>query len=161
MKLCTGDHVLVISGKDKGKKGTILRVLPTAHRVVVGDVNMVTKHVRRTPQTEGRKVRYEASVHASNVMLLDPKTGKPTRVGYQIDEQGRKVRIAKVSGAVIGRSKVKVEDPKVREVRQAKEAGAAQAAWKRGTEAQTTQKKADAGPTQVTQVHTRSAGRGS
>lgn len=108
MKLSHGDAVIVISGKDKGKKGTVLRVLRDQNRVIVGGVNMITKHVKKTPQGPGRKLQYEVSISASNVMILDPKTGKPTRVGYKL-EGGKKIRIARKSGAVITRVKVESE----------------------------------------------------
>lgn len=101
MKIRHGDTVVIITGKDKGKTGTVLRVLPSRNRVVVSGVNMRTKHIRRTPQRAGQIVRYEAALHLSNVMLVDPKTKKRTRVGFTMDEKGRKVRIAKRSGEVI------------------------------------------------------------
>lgn len=113
MKLSQGDTVQVISGKDKGKKGKILRVLPQDGRVIVSDINMVTKHVKKTTQSAGQKIRFESSIHASNVMLLDPKTGKPTRVGYRLDAKtGRKERFAKKSGNAIGRTKLETTDQK-------------------------------------------------
>lgn len=108
MKVHTGDLVLVISGKDKGKSGTILRVLPTENRVVVGGINMRTRHVKKTPQQAGRILKYEAALSASNVMILDPKTGKPSRIGYSINAKGVKTRISKISG-----EEVKVVKPKV------------------------------------------------
>ena len=104
MRIHTGDSVLVISGKDKGKTGTVLRVLDD--RLVVSDVNMRTRHVRKTAQGPGQRLRYEASIAASNVMILDPKTKKPTCIGVRTDEKGRKVRIAKVSGEAIVAGKV-------------------------------------------------------
>ncbi len=109
MKLHTGDTVLIITGKDKGKTGQILRVLTDKRHVVVQGLNLRTRHVKKTPQSAGQKIRFEASLDVSKVMLLDPKTGKPTRVGYQIDPKtGKKVRIAKVSGApIVGTAKAK------------------------------------------------------
>lgn len=100
MKIRAGDTVLVISGKDKGKTGQVLRILKGKNRVVVSDINMRTKHMRRTPQQAGEIVKYEASIHLSNVMVVDPKNKKPTRVGYKV-EKGRKMRFAKSSGEVI------------------------------------------------------------
>ena len=97
MKLHTGDLVLIITGKDRGKTGHILRTLREQDRVVVAGINMRTRHIRKTVQAPGRVVRYEASLHVSNVMVLDPKTKKPTRIGYRLKE-GKKERIAKVSG---------------------------------------------------------------
>lgn len=102
MKIREGDTVLVIAGKDRGKTGSVLRVLATTDRVVVEGANMRTKHIRRTPQQAGQKIRYEASLHASNVMLIDPKTKKPTRIRHAVDPKtGKKQRIATVSGEVI------------------------------------------------------------
>ena len=98
MKIKQDDQVLVIAGKDKGKKGKILRVLQKANRVVVEKVNMRTRHVKKSAGRPGEIIHYEAPLNASNVMLLDPKSGKPTRVGYKKPENGKKIRIAKVSG---------------------------------------------------------------
>jgi large subunit ribosomal protein L24 len=97
MKLHAGDTVVVISGKDKGKTGRIMRVLLLEDRVIVAGVNMRTRHLKKTPQTPGRKVQYEASIHASNVALLDPKLKKPTRIGYRLTSDGKKERFAKRS----------------------------------------------------------------
>ena len=80
MKLHTGDTVLVISGKDRGKTGSIIRVMPEDNRVIVGGINIRTRHVKKTPQQAGRILKYEAALSASNVMILDPKTGKPARI---------------------------------------------------------------------------------
>jgi large subunit ribosomal protein L24 len=108
MKLHTGDTVLVITGKDKGKTGQVIRVLTEKNHVVVQGLNMRVRHIKKTPQAAGSKIKFEASLDASKVMLLDPKSGKPTRIGYKIDEKGKKVRIAKVSGAVVvGAAKAK------------------------------------------------------
>ena len=97
MKLHTGDLVVIITGKDKGKTGRILRVLLEKNRVVVAGINMRTRHIKKTAQSAGRVVRYEASLHASNVMAVDPKTKKRTRIGYRFKD-GHKERIAKKSG---------------------------------------------------------------
>ena len=114
MKIHTGDTVLVITGKDKGKTGTVLRILHDRNRVIVQGLNMRVKHIKKTLQSAGQKIKYEASLHASNVMLVDPKTKKPTRVGHKVDEKtGKKVRIALVSGAVIEKAApVKAAKPK-------------------------------------------------
>jgi len=104
MKITTGDTVVIITGKDKGKTGTVLRTLPATSRVVVAGINMRTKHIKATPQKAGQRLQYEASIHASNVMLLDAKTKKPTRIGFSVSEKGKKERIAKRSGEVISRS---------------------------------------------------------
>ena len=102
MKIHAGDSVLIITGKDKGKQGTVIRVLEEKNRRVVEGMNMRVRHIKKTPQQAGQRVSYEASLHASNVMILDPKTKKPTRIGYRIDEKtGQKKRIAKVSDMVI------------------------------------------------------------
>lgn len=114
MKLSKGDTVQVISGKDKGKKGSILRVLMSESRVIVSGINIITRHIKKTAQSEGRKVTYESSIHASKVMILDPKTGKPTRIGYKVDPKtGKKERIAKGSGVAITRTKM--EAPKAKD----------------------------------------------
>lgn len=106
MKIRTGDTVAIISGKDRGKTGQVLRVLHEKNRVVVAGVNMRTKHVKKTPTRAGQKLHYEASLSVSNVMVLDPKTKKPTRIGMKTDAKGRKVRIAKSSGEVLSAVKV-------------------------------------------------------
>ena len=97
MKLHTGDLVVIITGKDKGKTGRILRVLLEKNRVVVAGINMRTRHIKKTAQSAGRVVRYEASLHASNVMAVDPKTKKRTRIGFRFKD-GHKQRFAKNSG---------------------------------------------------------------
>lgn len=105
MKLSQGDTVVVTTGKDKGKKGTVMRVLKTENRVIVSGVNMVTKHVKKTSQSAGKKVKFEVSINVSNVAMIDPKTGKPTRIGYKV-ENGKKVRFAKKSGETLTRVKL-------------------------------------------------------
>jgi large subunit ribosomal protein L24 len=112
MKIRTGDTVVVISGKDKGKTGTILRVLESKHRVVVASVNMRTKHLKRTPQSAGQRIQYEASIHMSNIMLIDPKSKKRTRVGHALDKEGHVVRIAKRSGEPITHVAAAASTPK-------------------------------------------------
>lgn len=104
MNIRTGDTVVVISGRDKGKTGQVLKVIPSKNRVVVADVNMRKRHVRGTPNRPGQIVEFEAALHMSNVMLLDPKSKKPTRVGFTTDKKGHKVRVAKKSGEVITKS---------------------------------------------------------
>ncbi|MCL6513536.1 MAG: 50S ribosomal protein L24 [Alicyclobacillus sp.] len=102
MRIKTGDQVVVIAGKDKSKKGRVLKVLPKENRVVVEGVNIVKRHTKPSPaHPEGGILEREAPIHASNVMLVDPKTGEPTRVGYKFLEDGTKVRYAKKSGEVI------------------------------------------------------------
>jgi len=94
--------VIVISGKDKGKKGRVIAAFPRENKVLVEGVNLVKKHARPSQTNpQGGIVTQEAPIHASNVMLVDPKTGLPTRIGYKVLENGKKVRVAKRSGAVI------------------------------------------------------------
>lgn len=101
LKVKKGDEVIVIAGKEKGKKGKITKVIPSESRVVVGGLNMVKKHTKPSRTSAGGMVEQEAPLHVSNVALLDPKSGKATRVGYKTQEDGRKVRVAKRSGEVI------------------------------------------------------------
>lgn len=98
-----GDQVIVIAGKDKGKKGEIIAAYPKEERVVVQGVNKVKRHVRPSASNAGGIVEQEAALHVSNVAHVDPKDGKPTRVGVKVLEDGRKVRVAKRSGEVIDR----------------------------------------------------------
>ena len=98
-----GDRVIVIAGKDKGKKGEVLSALPAENRVVVQGVNVVKKHRRATPSTPGGIIEQEAAIHVSNVAHLDPKDDKPTRIGSKVLEDGRKVRVARRSGESIDR----------------------------------------------------------
>ncbi len=101
LKVKKGDKVVVITGRDKGKKGEILKVLREKNRVIVQGINMVKKHRKPTQQQPGGIEEKEASIHVSNVSLIDPKTDKPTRVGYTTLKGGNKVRVAKKSGEVI------------------------------------------------------------
>ena len=100
-KVKKGDRVVVLTGRDKGKRGEVLKVLPTEQRVVVQGVMMVRRHTRQTPRAEGGIVSKEAPIHISNVALIDPTTDRPTRVGYKLLDDGRKVRVARRSGEVI------------------------------------------------------------
>ncbi|MEK6452530.1 50S ribosomal protein L24 [Caldifermentibacillus hisashii] len=101
MHVKKGDKVMVISGKDKGKTGIVLAAYPKKDRVIVENVNMVKKHAKPSQDNpQGGIMDMEAAIHVSNVMPIDPKTGEPTRVGYQVID-GKKVRIAKKSGAVL------------------------------------------------------------
>lgn len=96
------DTVIVISGKDKGKKGRVLHTYPRENRILVEGVNMVKKHARPSQlNPQGGILNQEAPIHVSNVMLVDPKSGEPTRVGYKVNEDGEKERIARKSGEVI------------------------------------------------------------
>ena len=101
LKIKKGDHVVVITGKDKGKKGEVLKVIPEENRAVVKGVAMVRRHQRQTAAQEGGIISKEAAIHISNLALEDPKDGKPTRVGYKFLKDGRKVRFARRSGEVI------------------------------------------------------------
>ena len=100
-KIKKGDQVIVLAGRDKGKKGEVFQVMPREGRALVRGVNVVRKHQRQTPQQEGGIISREASVHLSNLALEDPKDGKPTRIGFKTLQDGRKVRFAKRSGEVI------------------------------------------------------------
>jgi large subunit ribosomal protein L24 len=97
------DEVLVISGKDRGKRGRVLQVLPEKNRVVVEGVNMIKRHTKPNPQRsiKGGIVEREGAIHASNVQPIDPDSGKPTRVGRRVLEDGRRVRVARRSGGVM------------------------------------------------------------
>ena len=98
-----GDRVAVLTGRDRGKRGEVLRVLPDWGRAVVQGVNMVTRHRRGGQQGPGGVEEIEAPVHLSNLAHIDPETDKPVRVGFRRLEDGRKVRFARGSGAVIDR----------------------------------------------------------
>jgi len=101
LKIKKGDHVVVITGKDKGKKGEVLKVMPEENRAIVKGVAMVRRHQRQTAAQDGGIISKEAAIHISNLALEDPKDGKPTRVGFKFLKDGRKVRFAKRSGEVI------------------------------------------------------------
>ena len=100
-KIRKGDRVVVTAGRDKGKRGEVRRVMPTEDRAIVAGVNLVRRHTRQTAQTEGGILSKEAPIHLSNLAIVDPKTGKPTRVGFKVLDDGRKVRVAKRSGDLI------------------------------------------------------------
>ncbi|MFA1821665.1 50S ribosomal protein L24 [Virgibacillus oceani] len=101
MHVKKGDKVKVISGKDRGKEGTILEAFPKKDRVLVEGINMVKKHAKPSQENpQGGILELEASIHVSNVMPIDSKSGEPTRVGYE-ERDGKKVRIAKKSGEAI------------------------------------------------------------
>jgi len=105
MKIRKGDTVEVISGKDAGKRGRVLVVDPVRQRIVIEGVHMIKRHTRPNPQRriQGGIVEREAPIHVSNVMVISPDSGKPTRVGYKILEDGRKVRVTKTDGAILDR----------------------------------------------------------
>ena len=101
MKIKKGDNVVVISGRDKGKSGEVLRVFPTESRVIVQGVHVARRHTRQSMGNPGGIVDKELTIHVSNVAHIDPASGKPTRVGYKVLEGGRKVRVARRSGEVL------------------------------------------------------------
>ncbi len=101
LKIKKGDHVIVLSGRDRGKHGEVIEVRPKENRALVRGVNVVRKHQRQTAKTEGGIISKEAAIHISNLALEDPKDGKPTRVGFKMLEDGKKVRVAKRSGELI------------------------------------------------------------
>jgi large subunit ribosomal protein L24 len=100
-KIKKGDQVVVLTGKDKGKTAEVLKVLPKDNRAFVAGVNMVKRHTRPNQTSEGGIVQKEASIHLSNLALADPKDGKPSKVGFKIEKDGSKVRVAKRSGETI------------------------------------------------------------
>lgn len=100
-KIRKGDKVFVLTGRDKGRSGEVVEVRPDENRALVRGINMVKRHQRQTPQQEGGIISKEAPVHLSNLAIADPKDGKPTRVGFKIMNDGRKVRVAKRSGVEI------------------------------------------------------------
>jgi large subunit ribosomal protein L24 len=102
LKIKKGDNVIVIAGRDRGKTGEVIRVIPDESRLVVQGVNMVKRHTAPRPGQPGGIVEKEASIHVSNVAHVDPKENKPTRVGYKTVD-GRKVRFARRSGEMIDR----------------------------------------------------------
>lgn len=99
MKLKTGDKVVVIAGKDKGKEGTITKVLRNENKVVVEGVNVAKKHIKPNGQTAGSIQDIELPINASNVMIIDPKTKKPSRIGHTTDKNGKKIRVSKKSNS--------------------------------------------------------------
>ena len=105
MKIKKGDNVEIRSGKDAGKRGRVLRVDRDRDRVVVEGVNMIKRHTRPNPQknVKGGIVEREAPIHVSNVMVLSPDSGQRSKIGYRILDDGRKVRVAKVDGAILDR----------------------------------------------------------
>jgi large subunit ribosomal protein L24 len=103
MKIKKGDRVKVIAGRSKGKIGDVLRVLPSEDRVVVAGVNVIKRHTKPGRTEQGGIIEREAAIHVSNVALLDPKSDKPTKVGFKFLEDGRKVRFARASGETFDR----------------------------------------------------------
>ena len=98
IRIKQGDTVKVIAGRESGKTGEVERVIPKSGRVVVGGVNIRTRHAQPTQNTQQGMYQFEAPLDASNVMVVDPDSGEPTRVGYRFTDSGQKVRVAKRSG---------------------------------------------------------------
>lgn len=105
LKIKKGDNVVVITGRDKGKRGEVVEVRPKENRAIVRGVNVVRRHQRQTAQQEGGIISKEAAIQISNLAIEDPKDGKPTRVGFRVLEDGKKVRFAKRSGEIIPEKK--------------------------------------------------------
>ena len=100
-KIKKGDKVVVLTGRDKGRTGEVVQVMPKEERALVRGVNLVKRHQRQTANQEGGIISKEATIHLSNIAVADPKDGKPTRVGFKFLDDGRKVRFAKRSGDLI------------------------------------------------------------
>ena len=100
-KIRKGDKVVVLAGKDKGRTGEVVRMMPKDDKAVVRGVNMIRRHQKQSQTQEGGIITKEAPIHLSNIALVDPKDGKPTRVGFIFQKDGKKVRVAKRSGEVI------------------------------------------------------------
>ena len=103
MKIKKGDQVIVITGRDKGKTGEVTKAMPKDSKVVVTGINLVKRHTKQTQENAGGIISKELPIHVSNVALIDPKSGKATRVGIKVEKDGSKVRVAKKSGEVIGK----------------------------------------------------------
>jgi large subunit ribosomal protein L24 len=101
LKIKKGDKVVVIAGRDKGKRGEVVRVIPKENRAVVRGVNVVKRHQKQSQRQEGGIIEKEAPLNVSNLAIEDPSDGEPTRVGFKFLDDGRKVRFAKRSGEVI------------------------------------------------------------
>jgi large subunit ribosomal protein L24 len=101
LKLKKGDKVVVLAGRDKGKTGSVLKAFPRDNKLIVQGVNMIKRHTKPSTTQAGGIVEREAKIHASNVAYLDPKTSKPTRIGFKTLQDGKKVRVARRSGEVI------------------------------------------------------------
>ena len=101
LKIKKGDKVVVLTGRDKGRKGEVIKTLPAESRVIVQGINVVKRHTRPSQMSNGGIIEKEASIHVSNVAIADPKDDKPTRIGFKIIDGDRKVRVARRSGEVI------------------------------------------------------------
>lgn len=100
-KIKKGDNVVVLAGRDKGRTGEVIQMMPKESRALVRGVNLVRRHQKQSAQAEGGIITKEAPIHVSNLALADPKDGKPTRVGFRAKDDGKKVRVAKRSGELI------------------------------------------------------------
>jgi large subunit ribosomal protein L24 len=100
-KIRKGDRVIVTTGRDKGRKGEVLKLFPKENRALVSGVNMIKRHQKQSPKQQGGIINKEAAIHMSNLAHVDPKSGDATRVGFKVLGDGRKVRFAKKSGEVI------------------------------------------------------------
>ncbi len=100
-KIRKGDKVVVLAGRDKGRSGEVLQVIPKEERALVRGVNLVKRHQKQSATQEGGIISKEAPIHLSNIAIADPKDGKPVRVGFKTLDDGRKVRVAKRSGEKI------------------------------------------------------------
>lgn len=103
LKIKTGDEVIIITGKNKGKKGKVLKIFPKENKAIVAGVNMVKKHTKASQLNEGGIIQKEMPIHVSNIAHIDPKSGSATKVGFKFLKDGSKVRVAKKSGEVIGK----------------------------------------------------------
>ena len=103
MKIKKGDQVIVITGRDKGKTGEVTKAMPKENKVLVSGINLVKRHTKPTQENAGGIISKELPIHVSNVALIDPKSGKATRVGIKVEKDGSKVRVAQKSGEVIGK----------------------------------------------------------
>ena len=101
MKIKKGDKVIVITGKDKGKTGEVTKAMPKENKVIVSGINLAKRHQKPSQENAGGVISKEMPIHVSNVALVDPKSGKATRVAIRVEDGGRKVRVAKRSGDVI------------------------------------------------------------
>ena len=99
-KIKKGDNVIVTTGKDKGKQGTVTKIITETSRAIVSGINMITKHEKQSATSQGGLVKKEAAIHISNLAAIDPKSGKATKVGYKV-EKGTKTRIARKSGEAL------------------------------------------------------------
>ena len=100
-KIRKGDKVVVLTGRDKGRSGEVVEVRPAEGRAVVRGINMVKRHQRQTASQDGGIISKEGTIHLSNLAVADPKSGKPTRVGFKVMKDGKRVRVAKLSGVEI------------------------------------------------------------